>query len=234
MANENLISSARLAFQLSPIIFVDGIASKEPNRRMSILQVTEPSSVVSAKQLQDSGLISGIGGAAGYNQNILPASLNQELLKYPFAEFQNVSGGTLQDNTSANYPFANMRTAANSVIGQPLAVSLKMIISANKQNPIATQTARMMALQKAFETHNFSGGSYIVLTPKFVYFGCLMGTLTDASSGTEITEVQSEWIITFKQPLIALEDAAANYNALMQRIADGRELSAAPSHSGNV
>lgn len=223
------ISSYSLSFELSPIIFVDGIASNMPNKRMPIIQLTEN---LTAQSAQATGIVSGIGSDIGYAQNALnPLSPDQSLDK-AFASFVVVSGGSLQENQIATYPFANMRTAANAVIGQPLHISLKMEVHARKQGSMLEKLARMTALKNAFETHNFSGGSYIIMTPAFVYQNCLMTAIKDVSKSVIVTNTQVEWQLDFIQPLVATEDAAATYNTLMSRIAVGSKMTAAPTNSG--
>ena len=201
---------AELAFQKSPIILVNGIASNMPGKMMPLIAVTQGASF---------NLSSGFG------------ALNTKLDEF-FMDFSVVPGGTLHDNNSAKYPMANLRTAANAIIGQPLHISLKMRCYPRLQASLTSRMAISALMQSILEFHNFNGGSYIILTPMYIYKNCLMMKMVDISSGGDSLEkTQSEWQLDFEQPLITQQSANMAYNSLMSNLAAGAEMTT-PTWSG--
>ena len=109
--------------------------------------------------------------------SILQLTEGDPMVVYPhidqyFAHFKVVSGGTLQEWTTAEYPFASMVMAANAVIQQPLKVSLMMLCPAKAttetnqyQNNLLDRASKMSSMKAQLETHIASGGTFGVNTP---------------------------------------------------------------------
>lgn len=188
----------QLAYQKSPIFLVDGIAASLPGHIMPIIAITQSANF-------NSGLLSG---------NI---SLNTDSF---YANFEPIQGATLHNNQIAKYPFANQQTAANSIISQPLNVSMKMITPLNTTGAMVAQIMTSTALKNALENHNLRGGTYTVLTPSFLYQGCIMTGFKDISSG-ESKKKQMEWQIDFEQPLLSEKQAVLIEGALFQKLTGG-------------
>lgn len=199
----------RMAFQLSPIVLVGGIAQNIPGQMLPIIAITEALNFVD-------GLLSN-GGDVNLDNF--------------FANFQPVQGSTLVANQIGTYPFANQAVAANALIAQPLTLSMLMICPARNDFGWATKLATMMALQNALKQHNASGGTYIVITPSFIYRNLIMTQMTDVSNpGSH--QAQNAWQLDFVAPLLTLEEAEAAQNSLMSKISSGTQLTGAPTWSG--
>lgn len=200
----------QLAFQISPVILTNGIATFVGGY-LPIVLLTEGISFVG-------GILSGGG-------------LNTDLNTY-FANFLPLSGSTLIDNQIGKYPFANQNVAANAIIVQPLVISLLMLCPSNADNPVWLKLGTMTLLQSVLAQHNVSGGTYIVATPSFVYTNCILKKITDVSTGeSHQRQIRYQW--DFEQPLLTLNQAQAAQNSLMSQLSAGTQVSGdPPSASG--
>lgn len=191
-----------LAFQKSPIILTNGIASGINGPGIPIIALTESLNLVT-------GLLTGENGPT---------------LDNFFATFIPVPGGTLIDQTIGEYPFANQAVAANAVIANPLTISLRMICPARQRFGYFTRLAIMTALQMTLAKHNAAGGTYTVATPTFFYTNCVMLRMSDITGG-ESAQPQTEWQLDFRKPLLTQNDAAGAQNSLMSKLTGGTQIS---------
>lgn len=187
----------KLGFQKSPIILTAGVATLIPGGMLPIIALTEAANLID-------GLLSG---------------LDITDLDNTFANFKVQQGTELIKNEVATYPFANQGVAANSIIVQPLRVSVLMTCPARNKAGAFLKTATMTALQKVLSVHNTSGGLYTVVSPSYIYTDCMMLSMTDVS-GAETTNPQSEWQIDFFQPLITGSAAVAAQSNLMSKLSN--------------
>ncbi|AYL42242.1 hypothetical protein [Citrobacter freundii] len=199
----------KLAFEISPILLVDGIAADIPGGVMPIAVLTEGISVAD-------GLLHG------------------DIGKGPTAAFTPMAGTTLIQQDIGNLNFYNLVTAANSVVNKPNRVLLQMIRPAfTSGGGYATKGMTFAALKLALDMHNQSGGSYTVLTPSFIYTGCLMRQLIDVSGFSEQNkQVQHTWQFEFDQPLLAISQLEAALGNLMSKFETGMPSSGGLSWSG--
>ncbi|EPC3488013.1 hypothetical protein ACRZCU_000103 [Citrobacter freundii] len=199
----------KLAFEISPILLVDGIAADIPGGVMPIAVLTEGISVAD-------GLLHG------------------DIGKGPTAAFTPMAGTTLIQQDIGNLNFYNLVTAANSVVNKPNRVLLQMIRPAfTSAGGYATKGMTFTALKLALDMHNQSGGSYTVLTPSFIYTGCLMRQLIDVSGFSEQNkQVQHTWQFEFDQPLLAISQLEAALGNLMSKFETGMPSSGGLSWSG--
>jgi len=188
----------KLAFEKSPIFLTDGIASFVPGKILPLIAITE---------------------ALNFQSGILNGKINLNLDDF-FATFYPLPGATLHNNQIGSYPFANQKTAANAIIAQPLNISMRMNCTPRLKGAMVTRTLTAIALKTALDNHNFNGGSYTVVTPSFVYSGCIMTGFKDITSG-ESKHQQTDWQIDFIQPLINLAEAETKMNALLQKMTNG-------------
>lgn len=188
----------QLGFQVSPIIFVGGIASYLGGGYLPIISITEPLNLVN-------GLIAGSYSAT---------------LDDFFAQYLPLPGGTLFETQLGKYPLANQSVAANATINQPLRISLKMICPVRQPSGWISKLAIFTALQTAIKQHSLMGGTYIVVTQACIYQNCVLLSLRDTSSG-DTKQVQSTWQWDFEQPLITLQQAEQAQNNLMSQISNG-------------
>jgi len=198
----------QLAYQISPIILTDGIAANVPGGMLPIVALSQSSSFVS-------GLLAG--------------NVSTSLDEF-YAQFSVMPGGTLHSNQIGMYPFANQQVAANAIIAQPLHVPLKMTCHPRTGGAMVSRIMTASALKSSLDNHNFNGGTYTILTPSFMYTGCVMLEMKDISPGNSV-HPQVEWQLDFIQPLLSQQQASITYNSLMEKIAGGLHLPN-PSWSG--
>jgi len=198
-----------LAFRVSPIVFVGGIAQNIPGGVLPLGLVTGALSLVG-------GLLS--GGSADSLDDIYP-------------KFQPLAGGTLADFDLGRYPFANQAVAANATIAQPLTLSMHMQWPAQPRlGGYASKLVGMMAFQAAITQHGSSGGTYTVLTPSYFYTNMILRAMRDITGGIS-KQVQTDWQLDFEQPLLTLNAAQAVQNSLMSKLTGGTQVDNQPAWS---
>jgi hypothetical protein len=196
-----------LAYQVSPIILVGGLASAMGGM-LPIVCLTEGVSLVT-------------GAIAGE----FPSSLSDF-----FAQFTVIPSARLIAQQIGHYPFANQSVAANAVIAEPLTVSVRMDCPAKGPGEYVAKLAVLTALQAALSAHNASGGLYTIMTPGFIYTNCIMLDLTDIS-GAGSNQTQYQWLFNFEQPLVTLSAAQQIYSSLLNKIGNGTQLGGTPAWS---
>jgi hypothetical protein len=211
----------QLAFQISPIIFTQGIAGN----LFGMLPIAVLTDEFAILNQAISGAISGT--------TALPNSLDDF-----FAHFTPVPGGKIANFAVGQYPFANQSVAANAIIAEPLTVSLRMSIPVRGAGGYFSKFLTMLNLQKAVQKHSLLGGTYTIMTPAYIYSNCLLTGLTDISQGNSPVP-QNTWQWDFVQPLVTLQQAqdAAQQNTQMTQISSGVETSGglnAPGASGAI
>lgn len=187
----------RLAFEISPILLVDGIAASIPGGTMPIAVLTEGVSIVD-------GLLHG------------------EIADQSTA-FTPMAGTTLVQQDIGTLNFYNMVTAANSVVNRPNRVIMQMMRPASTKNGgYATKGITFAALKLALDKHNQSGGYYVVMTPSYIYTGCLLRAMIDVSGFSEQNkQVQHTWQLEFEQPLLSISQVDAALGGLMSKFDSG-------------
>lgn len=199
----------QLGFEISPIILTNGIAASVPGQMLPIVTLTEAANVVN---------------------ELLSGSASVTNLDDFFAHFAPLPGTTFVENEVATYPFANQTTAANSIIARPLRVSMMMVCPVKSSAGYFFKLATMQALQKTLTLHNSQGGTYIVLTPTYIYTGCLMTGMADVS-GADTKQPQWQFRLDFLQPLLNTAQAQAAQSNLMSKLTGGTLLPGTPSWS---
>jgi hypothetical protein len=137
-----------------------------------------------------------------------------------FGAFNVLAGGSLIQQTVAKYPFANQSYAANAILRDPLHVSLIWDTPMRGANAWGTKLTTMQSLKQRLDTHNNGGGTYIVVTPAYVYDNLVMLSLTDASRGSSNLP-QNAWRFDFERPLIVLQELRKAQGALMSKLTNG-------------
>ena len=197
-----------LAFEISPIFLVGGIATGVPGGVLPIV-------------LLGSSL-------AGVTQGVLLGSgLNFESF---FARYIPIPGGNIINQSFARVPFANQSVASNAVIREPLTISLLMYAPVKDTAGYLSKLALYTSLATSLETHNNLGGMYHVLTPAKFYRNCLMTAMTDIT-GAETNQKQIEWQLDFFQPLLTQSSATNAVGGLMKKLAGGSPVTS-PNWSG--
>ena len=79
------------------------------------------------------------------------------------------------------------------------------------------------ALKLALDNHNLSGGTYSVLTPSYLYQGCILTSFKDITSG-DSKHQQTDWQLDFVQPLLSLSAAESVQNSTMSKFTNGLKL----------
>lgn len=206
-------SAYDLAFQVSPIILVGGIASGSIGNMLPIIALT--------------------GQAAAFAQGALSGGLSMEDF---YARFVPLPGSTVINNTAGKYPFANQQVAANAIIEEPNSVSLRMIAPVKSGGGYLSKMAIFTALQTSLRTHNNAGGTYHIATPSYIYTNCLLLQMSDITSDAN-RQQQIEWQLDFERPLITQEAAAsaqASLNAKMSKLVGGNKLTDSKWSSPNT
>jgi hypothetical protein len=201
----------RLGYEISPVILTNGIAKLIPGGMLPIVALTEATGLIA-------GLLQGNG---------LDTATN---IDQYFAHWMPLAGSTLIKNEIGSYPFANQIIAANAIIKQPNNISMLMVCPAQRTGGYATKLATVSALKKTLDYHHQSGGTYTVVTPSYIYTGCILSAMTDATGG-ESNQVQTAWRFDFVQPLITLEDAGS-FSSFMQSLEGGLPIVGNPTWSG--
>lgn len=201
----------KLAFQLSPIILTGGLAKIMPGQMLPLIALTE---------------------ALSFPLGLLSGGSDSLDLDGFFANFEPLPGATLLHQDLARYPFGNQGIAANAVIQQPLRFSMLMKTPAHGPLGYFLKLAVFQTLQAALYQHNTRGGTYIVMTPSFVYTSAVMLDLRDTSSG-ETRQPQNAWTFDFEQPLITLSDIQSAQSSLMSQITAATQVTGqSPTWSG--
>jgi hypothetical protein len=206
------LAAFKMAFELSPIILVGGVADLVPFKMLPIMAITE---------------------AINLPLGLLGPSGDVNLDNF-FAHYQPLPGASLIEQDIATYPFANQQTAANAIITKPMQVSFQMTVPAKGPGGYYAKLPIMMMLQRVLETHNKSGGTYTLLTPSFIYVNCLLVSMRDTSTSAT-RQVQNTWQLEFVKPLITINDAQnaeGALNNLMQQMDSGSQVAGQPSLSG--
>jgi len=200
----------KLAFGISLIIFVGGIAGNMLGGMLPIVSITQ---------------------AVDFAAGVLTGATTDLGLDDFFAQYEPTPGGTLADYDFGTYPFANQAVAANAIIMNPLSFSLLMICPVKGNENYLSHLAVMTALRAVIAQHASLGGTFTVATPKQIYTNCLLSKLSDVSAAdTKQPQMMYQW--DFVQPLVTLQQAQGAQNALMQKFSNGTQISGQPQLSG--
>ena len=187
-----------LAYRISPIVLVDGIASEIIGGVLPIVALTESIGFVN-------GLLSG-------------ASVTN--LDNFWAHFDVAPGGTLINNTIGQYPFANQTVAANAIIQNPLNLSVVMHCPMRGAGAAVSKLSTLMALQAALDLHNNMGGTYTIATPGYLYTNMIMQTMRDISQ-SGAGQPQSMFQFDFIRPLTQINELQQVKSTLMKKLTSG-------------
>jgi hypothetical protein len=199
----------KLGFEISPVILVNGVASSIPGQMLPIVALTQ---------------------AADFTLGLLNGDALPDLDSY-FAHWKPLPGTTLIANQIGSYPFANQAIAANSIVSQPLNISLQMNCPVQTEGGYTAKLATLSVLQSTLAAHNAAGGTYTIATPGQLFPNCILLLVRDISGG-ESKQVQHTWQFDFVQPLITINQAQQVYNSLMTKIAGGLDTGLFPQWSG--
>jgi hypothetical protein len=193
----------QLAYEISPILLVNGVASGIAGGILPIVAITE---------------------ASNFSIDLLSGNLDLSLADY-FAHFEPMPGSMLANNAIGQYPFANQTVAANAIIAQPLQLSLLIKCPVKGQAGYVSRLMTMTALKVVLDAHNQNGGTYAIATPAYLYTNCILTGLTDVTASGDSMHVQTAYKWDFQQPLIALDTAAQTYNQMLSKVAAGLPVS---------
>jgi hypothetical protein len=188
-----------IAFQVSPIIFHNGIAKNVPGGYLPVVALL---------------------GGLGLIQSAIAGQTSITDFSY---RFRPMPGSTIINQSVGMYPFANQTVAANATIQEPLNVSLHMISPVFTAGGYATKLAQISALRTLFDKQNNSGGTYLILTPGFIYTDCLFLTMTDITGG-ETKQDQAAWQLDFIKPLVSVSAATNALSSLISKASSGQPV----------
>jgi hypothetical protein len=206
----------KLAFSVSPIILTGGLADNLPGSSLPIVAVLQ-------------ALTFGVQGVATL---IGQGSLSSAIT--PFATFEPTPGSNLIASQLAAYPFASRAVAGNAQITVPLQVGMSMFAPAQGEGGNALKTASFMMLKSILDQHIALGGLFDVITPSYLYTGCVLLDLRDATTPESGKQVQVQWIWQFQQPLTQEKDLTQVMSNLMGKISGGLPNSGTWSSVSNV
>ena len=197
----------KLAFEKSPIFLTGGIAQSIPGGTLPIIALTQGMSILT-------GGLSTITNLDNF-----------------WASFFPLPGAQLQNNSIGKYPFANQVVAANSIIVQPLTVSMRMNCSVRQSGGMLTKIMTATALKIALDNHKLNGGTFTVLTPSFLYQHCILTNMRDITTG-ESKQYQTDWQLDFEQPLVTMTQAQYYQSSVMNAATNGVPSPTGASWSG--
>ena len=203
----------KLAFQVSPLWFTGPPIGNTP---LPIIAITD---TVLFKQAA-TGIVTPIGQGGIGSDTVSSAATAQIDLDNAFGAFQVMPGGTLIKVEVAQYPFANQKVAANATIFQPLEVSLLWDVPMRSPDAWNKKLSTITALQSFINYHNNNGGTFMIVTPSFIYENMLLVSMAD-SSRSQSPIPQNAWRFDFQKPLIMLDDLTEAQNALMNKLTNG-------------
>ncbi len=184
-----------IVHELSPILLKNGIAENRAEKLMLIGEITQPLPP-------------------------LPFSQNDGF----FAHWKTIGGGSLMQNTVAQYPLANQATAGNAVIQQPVNISMLMYCPATGTYDVALRKMFISNIMTSINLHIRLGGLFVVYTPFFIYDNCILIGIRDASEGS-VPELQNALIFDFIRPMIMDEqEAETAQNSFMSKITNGQKI----------
>ena len=207
-AAQSAMSAYTLAYQVSPIMFVGGIATGTSGGILPIAGLT--------------------GQLAAFVQGVVS---NGFTLNDFFAQYLVIPGGTMVNQSIATYPFANQSVAANAGIRQPLTLSLQMIAPVNDNFGYLTKSALFSSLVQSFTQHNALGGLYNIATPAMLYTNGVMISMSHMPNDGNQQQIMFE--LDFFFPLVTQAQAAQAQGSLFQSATNGTQISGTPSYSGS-
>jgi hypothetical protein len=195
-------TSYRLAFEVSPIILSGGIAPALTGGLLPIIALYGQSALLSV--------------ATNANQF--------------FATYLPLPGSTLIANRVATVPFANQQVAGNSIIQDPLTLSMLMIAPVNTPGGYLTKLATFTSLQNSLQQHCQAAGTFYIATPAFIYGPCIMTGMSHLGT-PEGKQQQIEYQLDFVQPLLTAQAAQAAMGRYLSLSTSGGRISGVPSWS---
>jgi hypothetical protein len=198
-----MISQWQLLYQITPIWLKDGIVTQSNSGNMLPLLAILNADAFNANFM----------GAAGRHTG----DVNDWTLDDAFGIFQPTPGGSLVQQSIAEYPFANLNVAANAIVRNPIGVSLIMLTPMKTPQAWSLKMSTMTALKQTLDNHNNAGGVYVVFTPGFIYQNMLMTSLTDVSTAQSVLP-QNAWRWDFTRPLVQLSELANVESNLISKI----------------
>lgn len=192
-----------LAFQVSPILLVNGIAATAQGGMIPIVTLTGGSTT----NLDD----------AFAHYLPLPGStlVSQAIAMYPFANQAVAANATIQQPLTISL-------AMIAPVNKPGGYTQKLAAFSNLQAQLTTHNASggtYIIATPAFIYNN------CLMTS--------MADITAEVSAEDGKQVQIQYQLDFIQPLLTLAGAQQAQNALMQKLTNGSRINGAPSWSGN-
>lgn len=201
----------QLSYQVCPIVLMEGIAGTGV---LPIAQLLNPS--VDSSVFQVNNAAGPIGSGAGLVTGT--GDDDSSTVGPVFGSFRVLPGGTLMDNDIAHFPLASMAVAANAVITSPLRLAVEMVSPAGGGVSLSQRLSLFTSLKNVLDNHIAAGGYFNVATPAFIYTGCLLLNLVDASDVPDGAQTQTRWVWNFEQPLLTLQQAQAAVNNAMSKV----------------
>lgn len=195
----SILSTAyKLAYEISPVVLVDGLASLIPGGMLPIVTLTEGANLIT-------GLLSGGD----------PLNLDNF-----YAHWRPLSGSQFIRQDIGTYPFANQAVAANAVVQQPLQLSMLMVCPAKGSGAYVSKLMTMQSMFAAINLHNTSGGTYAIAMPAGLTTGLILRSVTDVTP-EDPAQVQSQFRWDFEKPLISDAQAQQALSSLMSKLSGG-------------
>lgn len=172
-------------YEISPVYLVGGIAEKIPGGVLPIAALTE------ALSAGGSILTGNFGDVVDFDRY--------------FAHWSPVYGSQWLSYDVASYPMFSQQEAANSIVKNPLNISLMMDCPAQKTGGLITKALTLEVLRSTLAYHVDNGGYFNIFQFGFTALNCLL-------LGMESVENQSKqdhvsFIFNFRQQLLTRQDA---------------------------
>ena len=139
----------------------------------------------------------------------------------PFAYFKVLDGTQQLSYSIAEHPVYNLETAATAVMRNPLTIQFLMVVIKSESHPLQLQHDKMVKFIDQLRLHAKKGGLFTLATPFYPYTNTIITEIMQANIEDVKFGLQNGLHLTFRKPLVDLEDAANAYNEQMNRLDKG-------------
>lgn len=203
-------------YEINPIILTGGIATGDGLKISDLLGYDTIKKSSEIARDADGNMFLDRFGSPVNKQTQTAATATK-----PFAYFKILDGTQQLSYSVAEHPVYNLETAATAVMRNPLTIQFLMIILASADYPKDKQHDRMTKFIDQLRLHTKKGGLFTLATPFYPYTNTIVTEIAQANIEDVKYGLQNGLHLTFRKPLVDLEDAKNAYNEQMDRLDKG-------------